>query len=206
MQWWPRKQPFYLVGPPCSVQGRFHLPEQLTINVLGQLTAILLEQESHTAPFILSIHSPDNVFMVPVSVFISTRNVPLSCSVCNHYFMTYWNIEHNTLKTYVRMYGCTTPSLCLGTLVPRQKTRGNTWAIPTFLNEMGLRVGNGISPCFFFWEVEYVKPLECRDIETTLYNRTYICMSLIVFQYIIVAVVEAVNSVILTNSTSASYL
>ena len=25
--------------PLCSVQGRFHLPEQLTINVLGQLTA-----------------------------------------------------------------------------------------------------------------------------------------------------------------------
>jgi len=35
-----RKQSFYLVGPPCSVQGRFHLPEQLTMNVLGQLVIL----------------------------------------------------------------------------------------------------------------------------------------------------------------------
>ena len=33
-----------------------------------------LEQESHTAPFMLSIHSPDNVFMVLVSIFISNHN------------------------------------------------------------------------------------------------------------------------------------
>jgi len=35
-----------------------------------------LEQESHTAPSMLSIHSPDNVFMVLqlVSIFISDRN------------------------------------------------------------------------------------------------------------------------------------
>ena len=30
--------------------------------------------------FMLSIHSPDNVFMVPVSVFISTRNVRLAAA------------------------------------------------------------------------------------------------------------------------------
>jgi len=33
-----------------------------------------LEQESHTAPFMLSIHSPDNVLMVLVSIFISNHN------------------------------------------------------------------------------------------------------------------------------------
>ena len=33
-----------------------------------------LEQESHTAPFMLSIHSPVNVFIVLVSIFISNRN------------------------------------------------------------------------------------------------------------------------------------
>ena len=70
-----------------------------------------LEQESHTAPFMLSVHSPDNVFMVLVHIFISNHNhflcslLPLSCSARNHCFMTYWNIEHNTLKTYVRTDG-----------------------------------------------------------------------------------------------------
>jgi len=33
-----------------------------------------LEQESHTALFMLSIHSPENVFMVLVSIFISNHN------------------------------------------------------------------------------------------------------------------------------------
>jgi len=33
-----------------------------------------LEQESHTAPFILSIHSPDNVFVVLVSILKSNRD------------------------------------------------------------------------------------------------------------------------------------
>jgi len=67
-----------------------------------------LEQESHTAPFMLSIHSPDNIFMVLVSIFISNRNhfcvlcFRVSCSARNHNFMTYRNIEHNSLKTYVR--------------------------------------------------------------------------------------------------------
>ena len=67
-----------------------------------------LEQESHTAPFMLSVHSPDNVFMVLVHIFISNHNhflcslLPLSCSARNHCFMKYWNIEHNTLKSYGR--------------------------------------------------------------------------------------------------------
>jgi len=39
------------------------LPEQLTMNVLGQLTAIL--RADHNAPFMLSIHSPDNVIHGP---------------------------------------------------------------------------------------------------------------------------------------------
>ena len=65
-----------------------------------------LEQESHTAPFMLSIHSPDNVFMVLVSIFISNHNH--FCVLCFHlaaalhHFMTYWNIEHNLLKMYGR--------------------------------------------------------------------------------------------------------
>jgi len=53
-----------------------------------------LEQESHTAPFMLSIHSPVNAFMVLVSIFISNRNH--FCVLCfrlaaarNHCFMTY---------------------------------------------------------------------------------------------------------------------
>jgi len=44
------------------------LLKQLTINVLGHLTVCSSEQESHTAPFMFSIHSPDNVFMVLVSI------------------------------------------------------------------------------------------------------------------------------------------
>ena len=70
-----------------------------------------LEQESHTAPFMLSVHSPDNVFTVLVHIFISNHDhfmcslLPLSCSARNHCFMTYWNIEHNTLKTYWRTDG-----------------------------------------------------------------------------------------------------
>ena len=69
-----------------------------------------LEQEKPYALFMLSIRSPDNVFMVLVSIFISNHNHfcvlcgTLSCSARNHCFMTYWNIEHNTLKTYVRTY------------------------------------------------------------------------------------------------------
>ena len=39
----------YLVEPPCSVQGWFHLPEQFTINVLRQLTAILCAAWSRKA-------------------------------------------------------------------------------------------------------------------------------------------------------------
>ena len=69
-----------------------------------------LEQESHTTPFMLSIHSPDNVFMVLVSIFISNHNhfcvitfgSLLPAAARNTVFMTYWNIELNTLKTYVR--------------------------------------------------------------------------------------------------------
>ena len=52
MQWWPRKQSFYLVEPLCSVQGRFHLPKQFTINVLGQLTAILCAAWSRKASLV----------------------------------------------------------------------------------------------------------------------------------------------------------
>ena len=104
-----------------------------------------LEHESHTAPFMLSIHSPDNIFMVLVSqeyfsyimyswvsIFISNRyhfcvlcfRIPLSsasASTRNHRFMTYWNIEHKLYAKDVRTYCRTTPSLFLGTLVPRQK-------------------------------------------------------------------------------------
>jgi len=55
------------------------------------------------------LHSP-SVFIVLVSIFISNHNhlcslLLLSCSARNHRFMTYWNIEHNSLKTYVRTYG-----------------------------------------------------------------------------------------------------
>ena len=132
MQWWPRKQSFYLVEPLCSVQGWFHLPKQLTINVLGQLTAILCAAWSRKAIPHRSclVFSPDNVFMVLVSIFISNHDH--FCVLCfrlaaarGHRFMTYWNIEHNSLKTYIRTDGRTdgrtTPSLCLGTPVPRQK-------------------------------------------------------------------------------------
>jgi len=45
------------------------LPEQFTINVLGQLTAILGAEEA-----IVRVHGPDNVFMVLVSIFISNHN------------------------------------------------------------------------------------------------------------------------------------
>ena len=63
-----------------------------------------LEPESHTALFLLSIHSPDNVFLVLASIFISIHNRFCLAAACNHGFMTYWNIEHNMLKTYVQSY------------------------------------------------------------------------------------------------------
>ena len=102
-----------------------------------------LEQESHTAPFMLSIHSPDNVFMVLVSIFISNRNH--FCVLCFRLAAArattaLWRIEIlNTIRSwrtygrthvrtvvrtyvrsYARTYGRTTPSLCLGTPVPWQ--------------------------------------------------------------------------------------
>jgi len=47
-----------------------------TSNLLvgGYLTLTIMQEKSHTALFMLSIHSPDNVFMVLVSIFISNYN------------------------------------------------------------------------------------------------------------------------------------
>jgi len=58
------------------------LPEQLAMNVLRTTASNLvcsLEQESQT-PFMLSIHSPANVVMVLVSIFISKTHTHFAFS------------------------------------------------------------------------------------------------------------------------------
>ena len=71
-----------------------------------------LEQESHTAPFMLSIHSPDNVFMVLVSIFISNRNhfCVFCLAAARAQSPLYDVLKHNTLKTYVRSYNAVSMS------------------------------------------------------------------------------------------------
>ena len=85
-----------------------------------------LEQESHTAPFMLSIHSPDSVFMVLVSIFISNHNhfcvlLAAARATTAYDVLKYWTQFAKDVRMYVHTYCCTMPSLCLGTPVPRQK-------------------------------------------------------------------------------------
>ena len=75
VQWWPRKQSFCRASMQCSRTISF---AQATYNKCLRTTdcslVCSLEQESHTALFMLSIHNPDNGFMVLVSIFISNHN------------------------------------------------------------------------------------------------------------------------------------
>ena len=88
----------------------------------------------------LSIHSPDSVFTVLVSIFMRKIHNDLDC----HFSTTYkyivlvlqisvtihsstsarWCIEilNNSLKTYICMCSRTVPSLCLGAPGPKQKS------------------------------------------------------------------------------------
>jgi len=52
----------HFAGSPCSVQGQFHLPKQLTVNVLGQLTAVLCAVWSRK----VIPHCSRLVFIVPI--------------------------------------------------------------------------------------------------------------------------------------------
>jgi len=84
----------------------------------------------------LSIHSPDYVFTVLVSIFMKTHNhfrVPSQCYkcvsdgvLCFHY--SRMRIANDTyhVRTNVPM----PPALCLGTPVPRQKVCWRTSCLP----------------------------------------------------------------------------
>ena len=80
------------------------------------------------APFMLIVHSPDDIFMVLASIFISkTHNY--FCILCFRLAAARTTIALccteilNTIHwscMFVQTYGCTTLSLCLSTLVARQ--------------------------------------------------------------------------------------
>jgi len=116
---------------------------QITYNKCLRITdcnlVCSLKQESHTAPFMLSIHSPDNVFMILVSIFISNHN---------HFCVLCFRLAKD-VRTYVRSYSAVFMSRALRC---QDKTNPNTVSNHTqtsFISQMN-SISDHLSGSFDF--------------------------------------------------------